>query len=356
LKHPTYIIATLLIFLFACSSEKRYKISGDLTNLSDQTLYAVYETGDINIVDTVVSDSKGVFNVEHNYIDNLLSIAIYYDNKDKWFVVYPEKGKSITVKGDADYPELLQIKGGRVNNKLNDFRKKATVLLKAIADINRSSENGADVSQTANLNLELKRIAMDFIRSNPKEEASAIMIAEYFNKPDEMKIVEDLLDVLSPDLSDFFIVKNLRQQIEKAKKTEIGVEAPDFNLKDIYGKPVALDSFANKYLILAFTAFWCDMCQTEMMMLDHYNNYSKDSLDILLISLDEDLKDVKEQIHQDTIKWNLVIDSAGQAINIFNEYNVNSVPKIYLMDKEGKIILKTSNGMELRKTVEDLLK
>ena len=99
------------------------------------------------------------------------------------------------------------------------------------------------------------------------------------------------------------------------------------------------------------------MCQTEVMMLDNIaTKYPKDSLEILLVSLDDEMDEVREMILQDSIKWNLVTDSAGQAIDLFEKYNVNSLPKCFLMDKNGMIKLKTSNGLELKQTVDEIMK
>jgi peroxiredoxin len=350
------------MLLFACDSGKMYKIDGKLSNLDNATLYAVYESPEGNTIDTLMCDEKGSFTVSHEEDDNLQTITFYYNSRERWFTVYPETGKTIQVRGDAKYPALIQIKGSQINNKLSEFKRKAEPVLKEQADIFGSREenplsNGEAAPQLANINLELKRIAQDFISRNPKEEASVVLIDEYFAHPDETEQTEDLLDLLSPDLSDYYLVKNLRTQIAKAKTTMAGAKAPDFSVTNIYGQTVTPDSFLNKYYVLAFTALWCDMCQTEVMMLDEISTtYPKDSLEILLISLDDEMNEVRDMLLRDTIQWNLVTDSAGQAINLFEKYNVSSLPKCFLMDKRGIIKLRTANGMELRQTIDEMIK
>jgi peroxiredoxin len=313
------------------------------------------------VVDTLTCDEKGHFIVTHEQDDNLQTVTFYYNDREQWFTVYPDAGKTIQVKGDAKYPALIEIKGGRINNKLSEFKKKAETTLKAQADISgnkdgSSSSSSESAVQLANVNLELKRIMQDFISGNPKEEASAVLIDVCFTRPDEMGQTEDLLDLLSPELDDYYIVKNLRAQIAKAKNSMAGAKAPDFNVTNIYGQMVTPDSFLNKYYILAFTALWCDMCQTDVMMLDEISvKYPKDSLEILLISLDDEMDEVRDMLRRDTIRWNLVTDSAGQAINLFEKYNVSSLPKCFLMDKDGIIKLRTTNGLELKHTIDEIM-
>lgn len=361
LKRIVYIFSILLSFL-ACENSKIYKIEGRLSDLNSTTLYAVYESSEGNLIDTLVCDEKGNFALFHEQDDNLRTITFYYNDREDWFTVYPETGKTIQVKGNAKYPQLIRIKGGRINNKLSEFNNKAETILKECADItnNRNENylsNGEKSSQLANLNLEIKRLAQDFITKNPKEEASVILINNYFMRPGEIEKVEDLLDLIAPELNDLYMVKDLRAQINKAKATMVGAKAPAFNVTNIYGKTITPDSFLNKYYVLAFTALWCDMCQTEAMMLDNIaTQYSKDSLEILLISLDDKTDEIRNILLQDSIQWNLVTDSAGQAIDLFEKYNVNSVPKCFLIDKHGTIKLRTSNGVELKQVVDEMMK
>jgi peroxiredoxin len=329
--------------------------------LDDAVLYVVSESSEGNTIDTVSCNEQGQFSISYEQDNNLQVITFYYNDRKQWFSVYPEAGKPVQIKGDANYPLLLQIKGGRTNNKLSEFKKKAAASLKERTDISNSREDnslekGGGTSQSANINHEIRRIAQDFITKNPNKEASAILISEHFIDSENIEQTEELLRLLSPELDEFYIVRNLKSEIEKAKTTMIGAKAPDFRVTNIYGQTLTADSFINKYYILAFTALWCDMCQTEVMMLDDIaTKYSKDSLDILLISLDDEIDEVRDMIRQDTIQWNLVTDSAGQAINLFEKYNVSSLPKCFLMDKDGKIKLRTTNGVELKQTVDEIM-
>lgn len=91
--------------------------------------------------------------------------------------------------------------------------------------------------------------------------------------------------LLNPRLKDFYLVKELEQYSARAKRTALGAEAPDFSVRNIYGNTVSLDSFPQKYLLLTFTAPWCDMCQTEDLYLDKVAmKYPKDQLDILWLA------------------------------------------------------------------------
>ena len=355
-------IYSIVILLFSCNRNDIYKIEGRLSNLENATLYVIYESSEGNIIDTVICDENGMFSIIRERIEELQVITFFYNDRKNWFAIFPEENKPMQVKGDARYAQLLEVKGGRTNNKLSEFKKKAESLIKERTDISANSNyfslsNREGVPQLANINYELRQMIQDFVAKNNGEEASAIIISVYFSNPEDIFQAEELINMLSPDLDDFFIVKNLKSQIAKAKTTMTGANAPDFMVTNINGQKFTNHSFVNKYFILAFTALWCDMCQTEVMMLDDIaEKYPKDSLDILLVSLDDEFSAVRKIIYQDSIDWNLVTDSAGQAINLLETYNVSCLPKCFLIDKEGKIILSTANGLELQQAVEDIMK
>jgi peroxiredoxin len=340
-----------------------YRIEGELSNLPDPpVLYIAYESPEGNVFDTIQAGNMGHFSFTHEEIETLQSVTVYYQDREKWFMIYPEAGKPVQIKGDAQYPGLIRIKGGRINNKLNEYKSRVADLLKEQIEMENKTEdesltNSSSNRQAANVNLDLRRITQDFIMKNTEEEASAILISEYFADPENMLQTEELLNVLSPALNDFYIIKDLKSRIDKAKTSIAGAKAPEFKVTNIYGQTFTPDSFLNKYYILAFTALWCDLCQTEVMLLDRISSeYSKDSLEIMMISLDDEAQDVLEFLKEDSIQWNLVIDSAGQAIDLFDKYNVNSLPKCLLMDKEGIIQLRTANGTELKQAVDEIFK
>jgi len=351
-----------MFLLLSCDDRTFYKVEGNLSNLNDATLYVVFESAETISVDTITTNEKGHFSVFHEDNEaNLQTITFYYHDRNQWFTIYPEAGKPVQVKGDALYPQLLQIKGGSINDKLSQFRKKAAPLLKDLSDIqNNNLENrslyGQDVIKLSTLNLEIQKIVHDFITKNPGEEASAVLITEYYADPEEIELTEDVLQLLSPELDDYYMVKNIRKEIEKAKTTLTGANAPDFKVTNIYGQTYSVDSFANKHFILSFTALSGDLYKKDVMMLDDISSkYAKDSLEIMLISLDDKLEDIREMLLPDTIQVNFVADSAGQAIQLFDSYNVNSLPKYFLVDKDGIILLNTKNGEELKQTVDEIM-
>ena len=363
------LVVGIIVSLSSCGGDIAYRIEGKLTNLEDQTLYAVFENEDIKVVDTVTCGKPGEFLIEKKQGD-FREVTIFFADKMHWVTAYLEKGEKVTITGDADYPAMLRVKGGRINDRLSvppadavldggrhPVRRSLVVDLKGGLFKHFCRIEEADMaSRLANVNHLLSEEAAAAIKKYPDEEASVVLIQHYFNHPDDTRQMDELLAVLNPKLNDFYLVRKLQEYSTRAKRTALGAEAPGFNVKNIYGTPVSLDSFPKKYLLLAFTAPWCDMCQTEDLYLDEVAmKYPKEKVDMLLVSLDDDQAEVRKVLAKDSIGWNLVTDSAGQAAMLVDLYNVSALPRCFLIDEEGKIILKTDNGVEIKQTLEKLM-
>ena len=361
LKKITFFYFIIYLF-FSCNEESIYRIRVNLSNLQAQEIYAVFESANFKTVDTISYNGKGAFVINKTQ-DNLRTLTLYYENFTRWITIYLEHPQRIVVSGDALFPQTIQIKGGRINELLSEFRKETSTLLREYtllsdySDTMLEKQNGTNrMAQLANINNELRIQAEVFIKKNLDEETSAVLIRDFFVDPDNPDQIDNLLKVLHPNLDDFYVVQDLKAYTEKAKRTIVGAKAPDFNIRNIYGNMFSKDSFPNRYFLLAFTSMWNDECHTKDLQLDEIiSSFPKDCLSVMLVSLDDNPQELRDLLRKESVQWNIVADSAGQAIELLDLYNVNVLPRSFLMDKEGGIILKTENGVELRKVLEGLI-
>lgn len=363
LKYYFFILFFLLLCLCSCGSNAIYKVEGKLTNLEDQLVYIVYEGSGDRIMDSLTCSSPGKFKFELNQ-EGFNSATLFFENRTKPVTVFLEPKQKVSITGDITYPLLLQVKGGRINDKLSNFYKSISSLLKeqidlktTLAETNNATSGNTDLSsKLTNVQHRIEEAALTYICDNPKEAASAVLIQSYFVTPDDTRKLDELLAVLDPQLKNFYLVKDLAEYSTRAKRTALGAEAPEFAVKNIYGKPFTLDSLTSNYKLLAFIAPWCEMCQTDILHLDKVaTKYNKEELEILLVSLDDDPYEVRDFLKKDTIAWNVVTDSANQAAVLFDLYNVSALPRCFLIDENDKIILKTDNGAEILQTLGNLL-
>ncbi|MDR1779129.1 MAG: redoxin domain-containing protein [Tannerella sp.] len=351
--------ALIVALLVSCGDRMAYRVKVNLSNLPEQTVYAVFEASDMKIIDTLAYSGQGEFTLNQQS-EGFNSMTLYYNDYSSWITVWLEPYAKMSVTGDARYPELAEIRGGEINETLTQFSHDAATLLKESAEFamrndERTFSNG-DEQRLFNLGNELRRRAEQFIRKHPDKRGSAVILKKYFSDTESLQLTDTLLSVLDPRLSDFFVVREMKSFVEKAKKTETGAQAPDFTVRDIFGKTYNTSSLSRRYTILAFVSMWGDLCHTKDLFLDEtVNVFPRDSVNVLLFCLDENSAEIRSAVSADPIRWNVVTDSAGQTIEMIDTYNVGSIPLCYLIDKEGKIVLKTDNGIELRQKLGELL-
>ena len=355
----------VMMGFFACSDKVAYRIEGKLSNLQQSEGYAVFENdrGAID-VDTLVCDADGNFSLEQRQ-EGFNTVTLFFDNKTLWRCLYLEAGKKIKISGDAQYPALWQVKGGdKINEQLAAINQQSASLWKErtalLNEINHKQSHPiaeADaMAKLANVEHQLEEKAAAYVRSNPSEAASLALIDYFFVNPDDSRLVDELLAVLSPQLRTHYLYKTLEEFSARTRRTNIGAEAPSFKVKNIAGEEIDLAKEDNNYILLAFTDPWTAGGNISTSYLaPAVKKYEKDPLDVIVFSLDDACgKNLREMAHNDSIQWNLVTDSAGQVAALLDIYNVSELPRYYLIDKDKKILMKTENNLEVRDTLDEL--
>ncbi len=86
-----------------------------------------------------------------------------------------------------------------------------------------------------------------------------------------------------------------------------------------------------------------------------YNEFHTKGLNIIGVSLDEDLNKWKEAIAKDKIVWPQISNLKGWSDPIAQLYNVEQIPTTFLIDANGKFIERDLRGDELKVKIQQLL-
>jgi peroxiredoxin len=112
--------------------------------------------------------------------------------------------------------------------------------------------------------------------------------------------------------------------------------APGFTLTDINGAGFSLSDFKGKVVLLDFFAIFCDPCVEEMQHLSAIQHEFGEGIAIISIDITPDVDTVEnlQQFSQDhNMSWIIARDTEG----VMDQYGVQVVPTLILVDKEGFI-------------------
>ena len=155
------------------------------------------------------------------------------------------------------------------------------------------------------------------------------------------------------------ILASIKEQ-QEAKKIQAklipGAKFPDFDEKDVEGKPVSVGHYKGKVVLVDFWATWCGPCVGELPnVLKTYEKHHSKGFEIVGISLDEDRDKLTEFTKQRNMPWQQYFDGKGWNNKLAEKYGVKSIPCTYLLDGEGNIIASNLRGAALEEAVAKAL-
>jgi len=123
-----------------------------------------------------------------------------------------------------------------------------------------------------------------------------------------------------------------------------GGPAPDFSLKDTYGKTVSLKDMRGKYVIIDFWATWCPPCLMSIPeLVSLHGKYREKDLVVLGISLDDpDKVDTGEMIRfmeQHRIGYT-ILRANEKVVQDYSGADGMPIPTMFFVDREGRIVEK----------------
>jgi peroxiredoxin len=130
----------------------------------------------------------------------------------------------------------------------------------------------------------------------------------------------------------------------------IGKVLPDFSSAvDLDGKLISLADYRGKVVLLDFWATWyADRIPTLGAVYEKYHNRG---FDIIGINLDIDETVLREFIEENSLPWRQIFDGKRYEGPLVQRYVVRSVPRMFLLDREGKVISVNVRDSDLDKLV-----
>lgn len=188
---------------------------------------------------------------------------------------------------------------------------------------------------------EYNQVAANFIRNNPSSAAASYALLNY-DGDDFMELFEVLTPAAKTSIIYPFAEQkraHVEEQIESQKRqdamTSGKVAAPDFSMKGLDGKNIALSDLRGKWVIIDFWGSWCPWCIKGFPALkEAYAKYNG-ILEVLGVDCRDTEEAWREAVKKYSLPWLNVYN--GNSDTVLQQYAVQGFPTKILVNPEGNI-------------------
>ena len=388
------LVALAAILFQACQSDKSgnqaFRVEGKLKDTTFELLYleeVPLETNRPAIVDSTRPDKKGNFTLNAPAAeDRIYYVRAAQQTYPLFAVVNDSKSIDVEFKFerlDGQLSPVYTVKGSTASQQLRDFSFRLNDGMRNILNqrvgLDTNMKKGASDSllrsyQERILTQAKSLYTMTDSILNAKEitPSTYVLILGFYQSAasnpgfglqgftlDEIgKKLEKLGSQFPKHAGLAAFRKQLDQEIQKSKGL-VGFAAPEFTLPDVNGKPIALNSFRGKWVLVDFWASWCKPCRMENPnVVAAYRQFKNKNFTILGVSLDrpDGREDWMKAIQQDKLDWTHVSDLKFWESAVVPMYNIQGIPYNVLLDPQGKVVAENLRGGDLAKKLSEVLK
>lgn len=146
-----------------------------------------------------------------------------------------------------------------------------------------------------------------------------------------------------------------RKSLHALEHLYVGATAPDFDARDLNGKPIRLADYRGKVVLLSF---WFPGCQPCIAMAPEEQELLKKYCDqpfaLIGVCRTNDVAKAKQVAEEHGMTWPSIDD--GQPGQVTDAYNVQGWPDFYVIDADGKIAVEKATWEQIKETIARLMK
>jgi thiol-disulfide isomerase/thioredoxin len=115
--------------------------------------------------------------------------------------------------------------------------------------------------------------------------------------------------------------------------------APSFSLEDRNGRTVSLSELRGRPVLIDFWATWCGPCRSTMPEVQRlHQKYREQGLQVIGINIEGKTEGVLDYLDQSGFSFLVLFDAGNWQSGVAQKYKVSSIPRTFLIDKNGSIV------------------
>lgn len=377
-------MALAVLGLSACNSEPKFKVEGEVSGADGKMLYLEASALEgIVPLDSIKLKGDGSFTFKQTRPMSPEFYRLRVDDKVINFSI--DSTETVSLKAPyTDFATAYSVEGSANSTKIKELTLKQMQLqtsVNALLQGMQAHKIGTDVFEDSLATL-LKsykdEVKINYIFAAPNTAAAYFALFQKLNNYlifDPLNSKDDIkcFAAVATSLNNFYphadrsknlyniVIKGMKNtRTPQQKVVELPQEAVsetgiiDINLRDMKGNMRKLSELKGKAIILDFTIYQSAVSAAHNYMLRNlYDKYAGQGLEIYQVSLDADEHYWKTTA--DNLPWVCVRDANGIYSTMASAYNVQSVPAIFLINKNSELSARGETVKDLDAAVKALL-
>lgn len=318
-KTITALLWLLVLLAAGCSKPEQFTLSGELNNLRDRGVSAIwYDGSSIHTQPLLLADDGKGFRME-GYSNRPVVVTLMLTDGTVAATIITSNGDNVKLKADVDAPWLGEITGSKPTAALYAFM----------------TEHADDEPS------QLNEMIAQYVAANPGATESTVMVTTFFHTPDNEVRADSLIRSIKPEARPASLTGSYQQLLGRQLSADATIQSGLMSFYDTYHKVARFSPSMHSYSLLALVS--TDKAQIDSLRtaLEALPEMPQRRFTAMEISTAPDSIAWAQSIRDDSVTYHRVWAPAVIADSRISKLSVPDVPFYILVDSTGNQLVRT---------------
>jgi thiol-disulfide isomerase/thioredoxin len=195
-----------------------------------------------------------------------------------------------------------------------------------------------------------------FLKSYPKSDEAADVLLQLASFNEFNAEEAEALKYYTQLVTDFPASEAGKKAAGALKRLDLVGKSINFKASGLRGESIDAAALRGKTVLITFWATWAASAKSDLPeLLKTYQAFHAKGLEVISVNLDAEKATLESALKELPLPWTQIFEPGGIDGRLANEFGIISLPTMFLVDAQGKVVNRTiRTAAELEKQLEKL--